>query len=1616
MNTRDTVLFPPGEEPTLEDPRGDGPGASRPSRVAPGDRIASMEVMRLLGTGGMGDVWLARDLTLGRKIALKVLRTETLRLDALARREGQTTARFSHAHIVQIYSMGEHEGHPWLALELVDGGSLRDRLRAGPVAALEGARLLRGVADALAHAHSVGVVHMDLKPENVLVGTDGRTRVADFGMARAVDPSKMGLDTATIDSLGGDGGTPRLCGTPPYMAPERFLGARSSAPADIWAFGVLLWEMLRGDRPFDAPGDDLAAVFLRITRLARAPRPDDVPPPLGDLVSACLCPSASERPTAAAIRDALDEFLRPGERDLQGPPFRGLAGFTEAQAGGFYGREEEVTLLAEQLRHQPILPLIGPSGTGKSSLVLGGLVPRLRERTPIWLISVRPGRDPFLTLAHALRADQASRRSGASSPSSALPLPAGPGPGEPGHEEASAAALAQDPFRLGRIVRSRARALGQTAVIFVDQLEELLTVADPEVRTAYLRSVVLAADDPMDPVRVVLTLRDDFLGRLALDNDIARALSRVAVVQPPASAGLHRILEAPVQARGFQWEDQAMVEDLVGATEGLAASLPLLQVAGALLWDRRDRHRRIIPRAALTEIGGLRGALATHADRVLAGLPTPELEVTKQLILRLVTPEETRAVLPLEQLVDALGDSAEPALERLVEHRLVNRRRAEGGASEIELVHEALITHWHHLRRWLDESRSDHRLQSDVEAAAMLWNRQEQSLDGCLSGPQLQRVLDARRAQPLKLSMLAERFVEASVFQAGVQRRRRRLLTGGAAALALIAVVSLIAALLAQGAQVEAKEQLVHVERTRSREVQRQSDRATATLLKMKSSESKRGHEGPAALVQAIAGHAVAQAADDSELQRDLMRAVAAALDGTPGRMDLPADTGPGRIGYVAADPRGEWLAIAQRQDTRLEFFSQRTGETVLRVAQCRSTTRGGVWSPNGDHLAHQCAESFAVRILDRTGTQSQELRCGEGDKGMFRGALAWHEETLFVGGRGGVCAFEGAPLTQTAFYALEGRVIRLEANAKWVAAGVSKAMDGRSGVRVWDRKTGATRLSRPSSGTFLRSILLQDDMLATRSQGTRGQLEVWGLEGEQGVLLQQFGANSWGGGMAFSPDGKWFSAGSAEGIAQWDTEEWRERPNARYRNPQRWEVEMSPDGRRIVATSWDGMMLVIDQRTGEELLRDATFKSRLMLVGFLDEDRVLGWSAAEGAVIWDLSEVPDVVLSVHPPASDSRFSDNRYWWVSEAGDVYTVGRVQADPLRVGNHGKDPKQRVVAASDTWAVTEANGHWWAWDSDGGPRLWRKQVRARASRTAMSPSGDLVALGTDTGGLIVLDRAGEAVFETQIVTPGNVVIDGTNYGSVAPGQLEIQWAPNGGTLVAQHGLSGERWVCRRSPWSCTSVEQKPMQGLVRFSNDSTGFYDRWQDQASTRVELRRFDLPDASPGWSWSDGRIQSSIVSISSGSGRVLATTHGGQLIVVDDEGRTLRVVPSTGRGLGPNAVLPGGQYVAVTDKEAEEAWLWHIDSEAVKQSWRRTGWTYVLRSTSAGPRLWGRIGDRALVPIRVEEPADTESRLHAALGRTNLRVCRASLEVVPVSPKPGPESPWAAKEHCAAEH
>jgi serine/threonine-protein kinase len=171
---------------------------------------------------------------LGRRVALKFIKRSVMQSDGLERflEEARATASFNHPHIVTLYAVGEHDGRPYLALEYIDGPSLRARLAAGPLPIREALRCCRAMADAISEAHRRGIVHADLKPENVIIPNDGRVRVVDFGLARL---TRAAPDTAS--------------GTPAYMAPERWRGAALTGAIDVWALGVMLHELITGRRP-----------------------------------------------------------------------------------------------------------------------------------------------------------------------------------------------------------------------------------------------------------------------------------------------------------------------------------------------------------------------------------------------------------------------------------------------------------------------------------------------------------------------------------------------------------------------------------------------------------------------------------------------------------------------------------------------------------------------------------------------------------------------------------------------------------------------------------------------------------------------------------------------------------------------------------------------------------------------------------------------------------------------------------------------------------------------------------------------------------------------------------------------------------------------------------------------------------------------------------------------------------------------------------------------------------------------------------------------------------------------------------------------------------------------
>ena len=270
--------------------------------LAEGTRVGDFQIRGFLGEGAMGQVYLAHDLSLDRRIALKFIKRSVMRSEGIERfmEEARTTAGFNHPHIVTLHAIGEHDGRPYLALEYLDGESLRARLAAGPLPLREALRCARAVADAIAEAHRRGLVHADLKPENIVVPRDGRVRVVDFGVAKLVG-----------------GVTNAASGTPAYMAPERWHGVPPTGAIDVWAFGITLHELIAGRHPI------AGAALLHLAFAVDALELPDLPPaPWARLVRDCLTLDPAARPTAEELVRRLDRLLepRPANEPIAGEP------------------------------------------------------------------------------------------------------------------------------------------------------------------------------------------------------------------------------------------------------------------------------------------------------------------------------------------------------------------------------------------------------------------------------------------------------------------------------------------------------------------------------------------------------------------------------------------------------------------------------------------------------------------------------------------------------------------------------------------------------------------------------------------------------------------------------------------------------------------------------------------------------------------------------------------------------------------------------------------------------------------------------------------------------------------------------------------------------------------------------------------------------------------------------------------------------------------------------------------------------------------------------------------------------------------------------------------------
>jgi WD40 repeat protein len=737
-----------------------------------GKRLGPYEIVSLISTGGMGVIYRAQDPRLGRDVVLKVIREELVLDGGQLRRferEARAAASLNHPNLLTVHDVGRDHGVAYIVTELLEGENLRSILSRRFPAPSQALSYAAQAARGLAAAHGKGVIHRDLKPENLFLTADGRVKILDFGLAHLVGVARaecQAQDTAT--ELPTPSGV--LIGTVAYMSPEQARGIALDVRSDIFSLGVVLFELLSHCHPFrrETVAATLTAI-LEDTPPALTSLDPEISPVLDGIVRRCLEKDKEQRfhsahDLACALEAVGDARSCSGAaRDVEErSPYPGLASFTERDTGVFFGREVEVEALWRRLETRRLVAVIGPSGVGKTSLVRAGVI---ASRPAGWgALLFTPGAAPQRNLGEALAPELAG------DPNALRRLLS--------FEETE---VAVDLVRRWR--RSHAEAL-----LVVDQFEELFTLNARESQEAFVNLLGRLARE--GDVHVLLSMRDDFLIRCAEHEDLAPVFESLIPLAELGTSGQRRALVEPAGRRGYRFEDNALVEEMIHSVEGSRGALPLLAFAVARLWEMRDREEKLLTRRTYDDIGGVAGALAQHAEAAMERIGPERQAVARELFRNLVTAEGTRAAADSHELLSLFPkrDDTGMVLDELIDARLLTSFELKGAGEQparqrVELVHESLLRAWPRLVRWRAQDEEGAVLRDQLKKASRLWDEKGRTRDLLWTGTAQREFELWRQRYSGALTALEEHFVRAMADQA---RRRRRLKTAAVASVIVV--------------------------------------------------------------------------------------------------------------------------------------------------------------------------------------------------------------------------------------------------------------------------------------------------------------------------------------------------------------------------------------------------------------------------------------------------------------------------------------------------------------------------------------------------------------------------------------------------------------------------------------------------------------------------------------------------------------------------------------------------------------------------------------------------------------------------------------------------------------
>lgn len=1154
-----------------------------------GQSLRGYLIRDFIQEGGFGAIYKAHQDSVFRDVAIKVIENDQIvkNIDFIRRFEieAQIIARLEHPHIVPIYDYWREPDRAFIVMRWLDGGSIRNRFNPNHFLSTNTvSKLISDIGSALHFVHQRDIVHRDIKPDNILVDSSDNYYLTDFGIA---------IDTQDTNVIDADF---LRIGTPDYMSPEQILYDTVTYKSDIYAFAILIYELLTYETPFT--GENMDAILIQHVNVPfpsiRRLRPD-LPYETDAILSKATEKSPNDRydsvlefiqhivpllsqttltPTTAlsnntspttpvdtlALSDASTNTLifseSPTETRIfddrssfRRNPYKGLKAFDETDASDFFGRDAIIQQMLSSLQRQlaqnqsSFMAVVGASGSGKSSVVRAGLIPYLRSgglhQSNNWLyITMTPGESPITTLAEKLNSISIQG------------------------QDDFVDILRTNAFDVVRMIGDR---VGHEHIfLLIDQFEEVFTQVEDEAERKKFIDLMVKLSQSDLKISITITLRADFYDKPLAYRELGELIQPTTITVLPMSADeLEQVILEPANSVNCIVQP-SLVSQLIADTLNQPNALPLLQFTITELFENRARD--VLTLHSYESMGRLQGSVAQRAETVFLSLSAHHQHIAQRLFLQLVILSDTnktvrRRVLWKDALQVGERDEVETLINLFGKNRLLTLDRDPiSRQPTIEVAHEALIQAWTRLQIWIVENRT----------VLLTYNRLVSSVNDWLTNNQDASFL-ARDVQLLQYEEMAQNPViiladdEAQYLSnsRAMLRRNQILRYGAVLSLVVLTILALGVSVIAIDSRNQANraEQLALVERDRANKESdiSQSRALAATALNLRTN-------GRDALLMAIEANTIA---DTFEARDSLVN--------------------------IIVDHKG--VERYYSQDIAVRDF----------VVEAD-------W-----HRAYIVGDSNSIVQLDLETSTHNVM--AELDKISVINTIDLNpDETIMaIAGEGGYALLDLATGEILSEISREADIWSIV----WSGDGqIVYAVDSMGAVFAYEPAIDTLLFDEVVSSDTLFSIALHPDGTILVVGGASNIISA--LDTVSGEILYEFeGHTNWVLSLAYSPDGRLLASGGADlNLIVWDIENLQALGQIPTRHTD-WirRIKFNSDGREMLTASADGTLKRWDVATGRQIGSSLSrHTSPVWAASYTGDEHLLSADRNGQLIAWSLS------------------------------------------------------------------------------------------------------------------------------------------------------------------------------------------------------------------------------------------------------------------------------------------------------------------------------------------------------------------------------------------------------------